>query len=96
MGFSGGFELFYLIPRSHTVTIYYYRDSPHSTNFMPPGNRNVGKIVLFGDWFSTKIAIYDFWIVKVPFFLYFWPVFNENLWVFNEFIPPKNNYTMMD
>ena len=41
--------------------------SPHSTIFELPGNRTIGKIVLSGDWFSTKIGIYDFWIFKVPF-----------------------------
>ena len=55
---------------------------PDSTNFVPPGNRTIAKIILFGDWFSTKIAIYDFLISKVPFFSYFWPVFNEKLWIF--------------
>ena len=48
-----------------------YRGSPHSTVFAPPGIRTIGKTVLIGDWFSTKIAIYDFWIVKVPFFAHF-------------------------
>ena len=24
-----------------------------------------------GDWFSTKSVIYDFWILKVPFFTHF-------------------------
>ena len=45
-----------------------YRGSPDSTVFAPPGNRTIVKTVLFGDWFSTKIVIYDFWIFKVPFF----------------------------
>ena len=45
-----------------------YRDSPDSTVFVPPGNRTIAKTVLIGDWYSTKIAIYDFWIFKVPFF----------------------------
>ena len=40
------------------------------------------EIVLFGDWFSIKIAIYDIWIYKVPFFSYFWPAFNKELWIF--------------
>ena len=48
-----------------------YRDSPDSTVFVPPGNRTIAKTVLIGDWFSTKIAIYDFWIFKVPFFPWF-------------------------
>ena len=59
-----------------------YRGSPDSTNFVPPGNSTIAKIVLFGDWFSTKVAIYDFWISKVPFFSYFWPAFNVKLWIF--------------
>ena len=37
-----------------------YRGSPDSTNFGPPGDRTIAKIVLSGDWFSTKIAIWDF------------------------------------
>ena len=31
-----------------------YSWSPDSTNFVPPGNRTIVKIVLNGDWFSTK------------------------------------------
>ena len=53
-----------------------HRGSPDSTVFVPPGNHTIEKTVLFGDWFNTKIAIYDFWIFKVPFFgsfsSYFW------------------------
>ena len=45
-----------------------YKDSPDSTVFVPPGNSTIAKTVLIGDWFITKIAIYDFWIFKVPFF----------------------------
>ena len=37
-----------------------YRGSPDSTNFGPPGDRTIAKIVLSGDWFSTKIGIWDF------------------------------------
>ena len=48
-----------------------YRGSPDSTVFAPPGNRTIAKTVLIGDWFSTKIMIYDFWIFKVPFFPWF-------------------------
>ena len=55
---------------------YYYSDPPYSTNFMSPGIRNIAKIVLFMDLFSTKILIYYFWIVTVPFFSNFYPVFN--------------------
>ena len=55
---------------------------PDSTNFVPPGNLTIAKIVLFRDWFSTKIAIYDFWISKVPFFSLFWLSFNAKLWIF--------------
>ena len=47
-----------------------YRGSPDSTNFVLPGIRTIAKIVLSGDWFSTKITIYDFWISKVLFFSY--------------------------
>ena len=69
VGFFGGFEFFHFIPINHTVTIYYYSDSPHSTSFMLPGIRNIAEIVLFMDWFSTKISIYDFWIVTVRFWI---------------------------
>ena len=48
-----------------------YRGSPDITVFAPPGNRTIKKTILFGDWFSTKIAIYDFWILKSPFLLIF-------------------------
>ena len=37
-----------------------YRGSPDSTNFGPPGDCTIVKIVLSGDWFSTKIGIWDF------------------------------------
>ena len=47
--------------------IYMYRDSPVSAVFWSPANRTIGKTALTGDWFSTKIAIWDFWIFKVPF-----------------------------
>ena len=33
---------------------------PDSTNFGHPGNCTIAEIVWLGDWFSTKIAIYDF------------------------------------
>jgi hypothetical protein len=55
------FNWFYSIP-------LLYKGSPDSTIFVLPGNRTIAKIILSGDWFSTKIAIYDFWIFKVPFF----------------------------
>ena len=42
-----------------------------STAFVPPGNRTIEKTVLFGDWFCTKLTIYDFWIFKVPIFAHF-------------------------
>ena len=45
-----------------------YRGSPDSTVFALPGNSTIEKTVLFGDLFSTKPAIYDFWIFKVPIF----------------------------
>ena len=48
-----------------------YRGSPDSTVFVHPGNRTIAKTVLIGDWFSTKSAIYAFWILKVPFFANF-------------------------
>ena len=37
-----------------------YRGTPDSTNLGPPGDRTIAKIVLNRDWFSTKIAIWDF------------------------------------
>ena len=40
----------------------------NGTVFAPPGNRTIEKTVLFGDCFSTKIRIYEFWNFKVPFF----------------------------
>ena len=48
-----------------------YRGSPDSTIFAPPGNCTIEKTILFRCWFSTKIAIYDSWILKVPFFAHF-------------------------
>jgi hypothetical protein len=48
-----------------------YRDSPVSAVFWSPRNRTIIKTSLIGDWFSSKIAILDFWIFKVPFFGYF-------------------------
>ena len=57
----------------------WYRESPDSTNFVPPWNRTDAKIVLNRDWFSTKILIYDFWIFKVPFFCLFSRNFKANL-----------------
>ena len=56
---------------SRLLIVSRYRDSPDGTVFVPPGNRTIAKTVLIGDWFSTKIAIYDFWIFKVPFFPWF-------------------------
>ena len=47
-----------------------YRGSPDSTKFLLLGNCAIAKIVLSGDWFSTKIVVYDFWISKVLFFSY--------------------------
>ena len=48
-----------------------YRGSPDSTNFAPPGNRTIEKIVLSGVWFSTKMPIYAFGPFKVHFFAHF-------------------------
>ena len=48
-----------------------YRGSPDSTNFAPPGNRTIEKIVLSGVWFSTKMLFYAFWTFKVHFFAHF-------------------------
>ena len=48
-----------------------YRDSPVSAVFWSPANRTIGKTALIGHWFSTKIAIWDLWIFKVPFFAHF-------------------------
>ena len=45
-----------------------YRGSSDSMSFAHPGNCTIEKVILTRDWFSTKIAIYDFWIFKVPFF----------------------------
>ena len=44
----------------------------NSAVFGSPANRTIGKTALIGDWFSTKIAILDFWISKVPFFANFY------------------------
>ena len=57
----------------------YYRGSPHSTNFGLQGNRTIAKIVLNGDWFSTKITIYDFSISKVPFLALLYKICPFNL-----------------
>ena len=54
------------------LAIIQYRGSPDSTIFVLPDNRTIEKIVLSGDWFSTKIAIYDIWIFKVPFLCSFY------------------------
>ena len=45
-----------------------YRDSPVSAVFWSPANRTIGKTALIEHWFSTKIAIWDFWVFKVHFF----------------------------
>ena len=60
----------------HKMTIilhFVYRDSPISAVFGPQ------QTTLIGDWFSTKIAILDFWIFKVPFFCSFWLNFNNKM-----------------
>ena len=54
-----------------------YRGSPVSAIFGSPANRTIGKTALIGDWFSTKIAIWDFWIFKVPLFGSFSCYFND-------------------
>ena len=53
------------------ISSFYYRDSPVSVVFWFPANRPIGKTALNGDWFSTKIAIWDFWVFKVHFFCSF-------------------------
>ena len=54
-----------------------YTDFPVSAVFWSQGNRTIWKTALIGDWFSTKITIWDFLIFKVPFLLIFiagfWP-----------------------
>ena len=39
--------------------------------FRSPSNCTIWKTALIGDWYSTKIMILDFWIFRVPFFVYF-------------------------
>ena len=63
---------------SYHQDITYHRGSPDRTNFVLPGNCTFAKKLLIEDWFSTKIAIYDFWIFKVPFFWWFSPGFSRN------------------
>ena len=48
-----------------------YRESPVSAVFWSPANRTIEKTALIEDCYSTIIAIWDFWILKVPFFAYF-------------------------
>ena len=54
-----------------------YRRSLVSAAFGSPEIRTIGKTALIGDWFSTKIAIWDFWIFKVPFYCLFSRNFND-------------------
>ena len=53
------------------LQLYGYRDSPDSAVFWSPANRTIGKTALIEHWFSTKIAIWDFWVFKVHFFCQF-------------------------
>ena len=46
-----------------------YRRSSVSAVFGCQANCTIGKCALIGYRFSTKIAIWDFWIFKAPFFL---------------------------
>ena len=61
------------------------RGSPDSTNFVLPGNCTIAKSVLSGVWFSTKIAIYDFWISKVLLFSYLMLKKSQNCTDFTRF-----------
>ena len=52
----------------YILLFYIYRGSPDSTNFAPPRNCTIAKIVLSGDCFSTKNIKCVSQISKVPFF----------------------------
>ena len=54
-----------------SVEVIIYRNSPVSEVFWSPANRTIGKTALIEHWFSTKIAIWDFWVFKVHFFWQF-------------------------
>ena len=56
---------------NHLSLILIYRDSLVSAVFWSPANRTIAKTALIEHWFSTKIAIWDFWAFKVHFFANF-------------------------
>ena len=51
----------YIVQKCSLCNIY--TGTPQIVRFLCPQGT-----VLFGDWYRTKIVIYDFWIFKVPFF----------------------------
>ena len=51
--------------------------SPVSAIFWSPGNRTIWKTAQIEHWFSTKISILDFWILKVSFFFAYFNDFNQ-------------------
>ena len=64
--------------KCHFSNFPYYRESLDSAVFWSPANRTIWKTALIEHWFSTKIAIWDFWVFKVHFFcsfsvnIFFW------------------------
>ena len=45
----------------------WYRGSPDSTVFAPPGNHTIEKTILFRDWFCSKLQFMTFGFSKSPF-----------------------------
>ena len=60
----------------NNFTLTTYRGSPVSAVFGSPAKRTIEKTALIGDWFSTKTAIWDFWVPKVHLYLLIFIKFN--------------------
>ena len=67
------------------IYVTLYRESPVSAVFWSPANRTIAKTALIEHWFSTKIAIWDFWVFKVHFFHLLRKIFTRKTLVFIAF-----------
>ena len=73
------------------VQFFRYRGSPDSTNFVPPGNHTIAKIVLFGTDLELKLRFMTFGFPKSPFSHISGLHLMKNYGFFLLFIPHLNN-----
>ena len=68
---NGHFKVLIYRTKMYRSSVFCYRGSPDSTNFVLPGNRTIAKIVLSGDCLVLKSQFMTFGFSKSHFFPHF-------------------------